>query len=70
LEDLLDGKITADYARSQYGVVVDTAPGKIDATATADLRANCKAAEGDHLGYFHRSLAALIDAPVPKGAAE
>jgi N-methylhydantoinase B len=37
LEDVRDGKVTAEHAREAYGVVVDD--GEIDRAATASLRA-------------------------------
>jgi N-methylhydantoinase B/oxoprolinase/acetone carboxylase alpha subunit len=38
LHDVLDGFVSAESARSDYGVVVDVAAQKIDETRTAALR--------------------------------
>ena len=39
LEDVLDEKQTAEYARREYGVVIDAAAMAVDAPATERLRA-------------------------------
>lgn len=44
LEDVLDDYITAEMARDQYGVVVNTATWTVDAAATAALRAGARGA--------------------------
>jgi hypothetical protein len=38
LDDVLDGYITADHARAQYGVAISPDGRSIDAAATAALR--------------------------------
>lgn len=38
LEDVLDGKITPEFARREHGVVVDVRSGRVDARATELLR--------------------------------
>src|SRR6185437_5880135 len=43
-QDVWNEKITADFARAQYGVVVDAASGRLDRAATAALRAERTAA--------------------------
>ena len=43
LEDVLDGYYSADYARSVYGVVVDTDREAVDVAATETLRAKMRA---------------------------
>ena len=43
-QDVWNEKITADFARAQYGVVVDAASGRLDQAATAALRAERTAA--------------------------
>ena len=39
LDDVLDGKVSAQAARAQYGVAIDVAARAVDGTATAALRA-------------------------------
>jgi N-methylhydantoinase B len=39
-EDVADGKVTLEAARSEYGVVLDPVTFAVDAAATADLRAS------------------------------
>ncbi len=39
LQDVLDGKVSVTQAREVYRVLVDLAQGRIDAEATAALRA-------------------------------
>jgi hypothetical protein len=39
LKDVREEKLTADYARREYGVVIDVAEGKVLAEETARLRA-------------------------------
>jgi N-methylhydantoinase B len=41
LEDVLDEKLSAAYARQQYGVAIDVASGTVDQVATDRLR-RCK----------------------------
>ncbi len=38
LEDVLDGKVTVEAARSRYGVVLGLDPPTVDETATTALR--------------------------------
>jgi N-methylhydantoinase B len=40
LEDVLDGKITEDFARAEFGVAVDLRAARVNEAATRDLRRN------------------------------
>ena len=44
LEDLLDGRVSAEAARRDYGVVFDAAGRSVDGAATASLRARLRGA--------------------------
>ena len=46
LKDVLEEKLTADYARREYGVVIDSAGRTVLAEETARLRAQLRAAAG------------------------
>jgi N-methylhydantoinase B len=69
LEDLIDEKITPDYARQIYGVALSADGAAIDAAATAKLRrAHRRRAPGKlpHLAQFAKAVAARIGAmPLP-----
>ncbi len=61
LEDVVDRKITADYAKTVYGVVVQR-DGMIDVDATAKLRAVRPAPDAKgHLSFFFRAMAEFIN---------
>lgn len=67
-DDVLDGKMTADYAQSQYGVALDPASGEIDTAATAALRARPRP-RSDHLRYFDQAVAGMLGTDTGKGPA-
>jgi len=60
LEDVRDGKMTAAYARSEYGVVIDARADDVDLGATAVLRRAAAGAE-DRLDHFRQALAAMLN---------
>jgi len=45
LKDVLEEKLTAGYARREYGVAIDLAARKVLAEETAQLRAQLRASE-------------------------
>ena len=55
--DVLDGKITPDYARQIYGVVIEGE--EIDNAATKVLR-SARAKPADHVSLFWREFATLV----------
>lgn len=60
LEDVLDRKITTEYAEAMYGVVVEKC-GTIDAGATAKLRSTRPAAVAKrHLSFFSRAIGTFV----------
>jgi hypothetical protein len=64
---VLDERITADYARAIYGVVLRGTAQIVDPARTAALRRKLAARPGKparHLAYFHASLARLLGAPL------
>ena len=61
LEDVLEERLTLDYARDVYGVVLTKDPLVVDQDATQALRATFTSSEGDqgkpaYLRYFHDAL--------------
>jgi N-methylhydantoinase B len=54
LEDIVDGKISADSARDEYGVVVNGEPPRVDVAATARLRSGLRAARGSVTWVYDR----------------
>jgi N-methylhydantoinase B len=47
LEDVLDEKLTVEYARREYGVAIDLVAQTVDEAATARLRADLAASRAD-----------------------
>lgn len=69
-EDVLDGKLTAPYARAIYGVVLRGQDRIVDEAGTSKQRARLRKARGgpaslDHLPHFRRSLSAMIHSQIP-----
>lgn len=71
LEDVQEKKITAEYARRVYGVVLAKGGAGVDVDRTAVLRRRLAArpaaagSELTHLPLFRRALSQLIGAPIP-----
>jgi N-methylhydantoinase B len=54
LEDIVDGKISADSARDEYGVVVTGVDARVDVAATERLRSGLRAARGPVTWVYDR----------------
>jgi N-methylhydantoinase B len=60
-EDVIDRKITVDYARTMYGVAI-AQDGTVDEAATAKLRAARPALNGKaHLPLFFRAMDTFVE---------
>lgn len=71
LEDVLDEKLTEEYARSQYGVVVDMSHRSVDVEATESLRRDLQSSARStrtHIDLFLRAagIAELVAATAPR----
>ena len=65
LEDVQEGRITVDYARDVYGVVILNAPLRLDPEATQAARRSCS--EGAQLPDFLRHFHDRIGIERPRG---
>lgn len=71
LDDILDGKLTADYARREYGIVLDAAGSSIDEQETAALRAKLRSgSRAGALSHVEAFEAALGVTSPPRGASK
>ena len=66
LADVLDGKVSADAARSVYGVVLDLAARAVDEEATEELRVRLRGENGNNgdvvdRGFEHKEEEAAAD---------
>jgi N-methylhydantoinase B len=59
LDDVLNGKHTAEHVRRAYGVVIDPASRAVDEAATRDLRREARSAA--HRGQRQARLTASLD---------